>query len=155
MALEYQIAFPQAAPELEPIVRQLATEWGPAVNVHKTENRLAVRQNDELLMSINVVHESNYYELSFGEYHYHLYWFVRLGKEDTIESLRFCLELLGKVARDFPHDFLMLFNGELVLLKKETGQLYLNRESGVWQRAEQLAIFQNIEQTFVAYPVNY
>lgn len=155
MSLDYQIAFPQNAPDLEPLVRQLAAEWIPSIKVSKTENRLVVRQDDELLLSVSFTNKSNYHELSFGEYHYQRYWFIRFGKADTMESLRFCLELLNKTARNFSGDFLALFNGELILLKREAGHLYLNSESGVWEQPEHLVIFQGLEHSFVAYPINY
>ena len=155
MALDYQIAFPQNAPELERLVQQLAAEWGPTVSIVKEKAEQLVLQDNEWLLSLRVNETPNYYELSFGEYHYRSKWFLGYGKADTMESLRFCLELMNKVIGGFPDDFLAIFNGELVLLKREAGQLYLNRESGVWEQPEHLAIFQDLAYSFVSYPINY
>ncbi|HEX8659700.1 MAG TPA: hypothetical protein VF690_19310 [Hymenobacter sp.] len=155
MSLFYSIAFPQSAPEPEPLVQQLAGEWGPTVTIVKEEqDEQLVLQDDEWLLSLRVNKRPDYYELSFGEYHYQSKWFLGYGKKDPMESLRFCLELLNKLIRSFPDDFLALFNGELVLLKREAGQLYLNRESGVWEQPAHVAIFQDLEHSFVTYPIN-
>lgn len=156
MSLFYQLVFPQDTPELEPLVKQLANEWGPTVTVvRERDNELVVFKDGQILLAITILSESDYIELSFGEYHYQSNWYIVLGKEDSMESKRFYLELTSKLVTSFPHDFLSLFNGERVVLKKEGGQLYLNTESGVWKKPESLAVLGGQEYTFVSYPVSY
>ena len=78
-----------------------------------------------------------------------------LGKENTTTASSLIFQLVDKVAREFTLDFLFLFNGKLVILKKEAGKLYLNKEADAWNTVDNLAIFQNSTLQFVSYPANY
>jgi hypothetical protein len=155
MSLFYSVVFPQDAPDLQPLVSRAATEYDASLKALNQQYEEFLLQNGELLLDLRASDKADYYELSFGEYHYKKRWHVTLGKKDTVAASSFFLQLVGKVAREFPVDFLVLFNGQLVLLKKEAGKLYLNREASTWDNHEKRAIFQGLNQESVSYPVNF
>lgn len=155
MSLFYSVVFPQDAPALQPLVSQVVTEYNTSLKVLNQQDEELIFQNGELLLALRASDKADYYELSFGEYHYKKRWHIILGKEDSVAASFLFLRLVGKVAREFPIDFLVLFNGELVLLKKEAGKLYLNREASVWDNHNKKAIFQGLNQEAVSYPVNF
>lgn len=156
MSLFYSVVFTQNAPDLEPLVSKVAANYDTSLEVITQHNNKEIFfQNGHLLLALRASDRTDYYELSFGEYHYKKRWYITLGKEDTIAASSLLFQLVGKVASEFTLDFLFLFNGELVILKKEAGILYLNQEADVWSNANNLAIFQNSTLEFVSYPVNY
>ena len=156
MSLFYQVVFPQDAPELEPLIYHLANEWGPTITVVRgAENQFFVLQNGEWLLDLTILSESDYLELSFGEYHYRINWYIVLGKIDRIKAQSFYLEIVRGIVTSFPNDFLSLFNGERVVLKREKGILYLNTESGVWENQDNLSLLGKNTYTMATYPVNY
>jgi hypothetical protein len=156
MSLFYQIAFAHDSPEPAPLIQQLATEWGPTVTViRETEHRLVVLQHDEWLLSLTITTESGHFELSFGEYAYLSDWYIELGKADGLAAMRFYIELVGKLVTEYTYDFLSIFNGERVVLKREKDNLCLNTESSVWKKQESLAVLGNHPYSMATYPVNY
>ncbi|RZK29739.1 MAG: hypothetical protein EOO61_20235 [Hymenobacter sp.] len=156
MALFYSVAFARDAPDLRQLVNQVATEWDTTLEVlNQQDKEELVLQDGNLLLALSASNAAAYYELSFGEYPYKKRWHVTLGKEDTVAASFFLLQLVGKVALEFTVDFLVLFNGELVLLKKEAGKLYLNTATNMWENPLKKAIFQGIDQEAVCYPVNF
>ena len=154
MSLVYQVAFPQDAPELEPLLRRVAAEWGPTVTVLPSDGHwLAVRQNEETLLILTVGSESNSYEFFFGEYHYQTNWYIELDKMNMEKARRFYLELLKELITSFSYDFLSFFNGELVVVRKEGSHVFLNTEKGLWDDPDRLAILRGIDYKMVAYPI--
>ncbi len=156
MSLFYSVVFAQDAPDLQPLVRQVATTYDASLEVLSQQtNEEVVLQNGQLLLTLRASNRTDYYELSFGEYHYKKRWHITLGKEDTVAASSFFFQLVGKLAREFTVDFLVLFYGELVILKKESGKLYLNSEADMWKNSLNKAIFQGIDQEAISYPVNF
>ena len=154
MSLFYQIVFPQNAPEAKAFLQQQLIDWGSDFQLREeAANRLVVLQQNKLVVAVVVSNKRNYFELSFGEYHYVTDWYIELGKTDGLAAMRFYIELLGRVLTACKGDFLSLFNGELVIAKRENGRVYLNTESSIWKEAENLAILNNHAYELVTYPI--
>jgi hypothetical protein len=107
-------------------------------------------QHGAAVIALFVTNESNYLELSFGEYAYTTGLYIEPGKVDGLTAMRFYVELLGKVTGE---DFLGLFNGERVVAKREHWHLYLNTESSTWKKAENVALLASQPYKLATYPV--
>lgn len=154
MSLFYQIVFPQNAPEAAVLLQQQVSNWGEGFELQaEAENQLVVLHQNKLVVAIVVSHENNYFELDFGEYHYSTDWYIELGKTDGLTAMRFYVELLGKVFTTYQGDFLSLFNGELVVAQRKGRNTYLNTESSIWKKAENLAVLANQGYEFATYQV--
>jgi hypothetical protein len=154
MSLFYQIVFPQQAPEAEVVLQRQLADWPATLQLKKeSATRFVVLQHREVVVALVVTSESNYLELSFGEYAYTTDWYIELGKVDGLLAMKFYVELLRKVTTSYEGDFLSLFNGELVVAKRENGHLYLNTESSIWKKAENVALLANQPYELATYPV--
>ena len=67
--------------------------------------------------------------------------------------MQFFVELLGRVITGHDGDFLSVFNGELVVVKRENRQIHLNTESSIWKKTKNLTILGNHSHDFVTYPI--
>ncbi|RZJ58260.1 MAG: hypothetical protein EOO55_01270 [Hymenobacter sp.] len=154
MSLFYQIVFPQDAPEAETFIQRQLVEWAVTFQLEKeSPTQFIVLQQAEVVLALIVTHESNYVELSFGEYAYTTDWYIELGKSDGLTAMKFYVALLGSVITSYKGDFLSLFNGERVVAKRENGHLYLNTESSIWQKDSNLALLANQPYELATYPV--
>lgn len=154
MSLFYQIVFPQNAPEAEVFIQRQVAGWADNLQLEKVSaTQFVVLQHSKLVVSLVVTSENNYLELSFGKYAYNTDWYIELGKVDGLTAMRFYVELLTRVIASYDGDFLSIFNGERVVAKRENGQLYLNTESSVWKKVENLALLANQVYELATYPV--
>ena len=154
MALFYQIVFPHQAPNAETFLQQQIADSASGLQLIKeSASQFAVRRDGELVASLVVTSESASLELSFGEYFYDTDWYIELGKSDGLMAMRFYVELLGRVLTAYDDDFLSIFNGELVVAKRENGQISLNKKSSIWNKSENMAILVNHPYNLVTYPV--
>jgi hypothetical protein len=154
MSLFYQIVFPQDAPEAETFIQRQLVEGAVTFQLEKeSPTQFIVRQQAEVVLALLVTHESNYVELSFGEYAYTTDWYIELGKSDGLTAMKFYVALLGNVITSYKGDFLSFFNGERVVAKRENGHLYLNTESSIWQKDTNLALLANQPYELATYPV--
>lgn len=154
MSLFYQIVFPREAPEAEAVIQRQLADWPATLELKKeSATQFVVLQHGEVVVALVVTSESNCLELSFGEYTYTTDWYIELGKVDGLTAMRFYVELLGKVAISYEGDFLSLFNGERVVAKRENGHLYLNTESSIWKKDENVALLANQPYELATYPV--
>lgn len=154
MSLFYQIVFPLNAPKAEAFMqRQLADKTAAFHLKKESPTQFVVLQHEEVVLALVVTNESNYVELSFGEYAYATDWYIELGKSDGLAAMRFYVELLSNVITSYSGDFLSLFNGERVVAKRENGHLYLNTESSIWKKDDNLALLANQLYELATYPV--
>jgi hypothetical protein len=155
MSLCYQLVFPRNAPNARFLLRQQVAAWGESFHLQEAaSNQLLVLRQQELVATVVVTHESNYFELSFGEYRYTTDWYIELGKTVGLTAMQFYKELLGKVITTYAGDFLSLFNGELVIAKRADNQVYLNTGSSLWQDTANLSLLGNQAYELATYPVD-
>jgi hypothetical protein len=155
MSLFYQVVFPHNAPDARSLLQQQVAAWGEGFHLQEAAgNQLLVFQQQELVVAVVVTHESNYFELSFGEYHYTTDWYIELGKAVGLTAMQFYKRLLSSVITSYYGDFLSLFNGELVIAKREDSQMHLNTESSLWQDPANLALLGNQAYELATYPVD-
>jgi len=154
MSLFYQIVFPQNAPDAALFMQQQLAE-GPADFQLQQESptQFVVLERGEVVVALVVTNESNYLELSFGEYAYATDWYIELGKADGLAAMSFYVALLGRIITSYDGDFLSLFNGERVVAKRENGHLYLNTESSIWKKDANLAMLATQRYELATYPV--
>ena len=154
MALFYQIVFPQKSPNAKVLLQQQIVEWADGYQLeNESPTQFVVLRNGELIISLTVTSERGSFELSFGEYYFNTDWYIELGKADGLTGMQFYVELLGKVITGQDGDFLSVFNGELVVAKRENSQIHLNTESSIWRKKNNLNILINHSYDFVTYPV--
>lgn len=154
MALFYQIVFPQKSPNAEVLLQEQIAGWADGYQLeNESLNQFVVLRNGELVVSLTVTNERDSFELSLGEYFFNTDWYIELGKADGLISMQFFVELLGRVITGHDGDFLSVFNGELVVVKRENRQIHLNTESSIWKKTKNLTILGNHSYDFVTYPI--
>lgn len=154
MALFYQIVFPQKSPNAKVLLQEQIAEWADGYQLEiESPNQFVVLRNGELVVSLTVTSEQDSFELSLGEYFFNTDWYIELGKADGLIAMQFYVELLGRVITGHVGDFLSIFNGELVIVKRENSQIHLNTESSIWKKLENLTVLTSQPYDFVTYPV--
>lgn len=154
MALEYRVLFPDSAPFLPNFLLQL-----PAVASMRDSLRsegqgwVLMDGKQELIFSISATEKVDYLDFSFGPYPYRADWYVRFNTQNRFVAAEVFLELLKQLLVSEVTDFMAIFNGELIILRKENSRTYLNALSGAWEDSKALASLYPIEYTIAEYPV--
>ena len=154
MALFYQIVFPEESPSAEILLQEQIAEWADSYQLkNESPNRFVVLRDGELIVSITVSNERDFFDLALGEYFFNIDWYVEIGKADGLAGMQFYVTLLGRVISGYGGDFLSVFNGELVVVKRDNTQIHLNTESSIWKKPRNLTILANHPYDFVTYSV--
>ena len=154
MALTYSCLFPNAAPNLEKVVEYVLANTPWLVDeVEQEEKAIHLLFQNELILSITPIFSSGSRELVTGCYAYDTYWSIRYGKLSTSEADEAYVIILSYLVENYNDNFLSLFNGEQIILYKESGHVYLNKLCGLWNSQELLSFFGAADYEFADYVV--
>ncbi|RZK44460.1 MAG: hypothetical protein EOO61_03725 [Hymenobacter sp.] len=154
MALDYRILFSDSAPVLPDFLYQLPAIVAARSSVMPEEHGwLLVDEQQEIALRISASEKADYLDFVFGPYHYQSSWYVRFNTPNRFRAQQLLLEVFKQLAVVVESNFLAVFNGELVILRKEGRQVYLNSLSGTWDTTEALAVLAPVAYTLAEYPV--
>lgn len=154
MALDYRILFPDLAPVLPNFLFQLPTiAAAPSSVVPEERGWLLVDEQQEMVLRVSASEKADYLDVVFGPYQYQSSWYVRFNTPNRFRAQQLLLEVFQQLIAAEEKDFLAVFNGELIILRKEGQQVYLNSLSGTWDTTEALAVLAPVAYTLAEYPV--
>ena len=154
MALAYRVLFPVAVPALSDFLLELPIIAATHSSLVREEIGWSIiDERDELVFSISATEKTDYLDFSFGSYYFQSSWYIRFNTPNRFLAKEIFLELLKQLVVVEVSRFIAIFNGELVILRKEGHHVYLNSLSGTWEDAKTLANLSPIEYTLAEYPV--
>jgi len=106
------------------------------------KNYFTINLTESCGLSFNMTQVSDYVELSLGKYEYETKWVIELDKDCYNKAINKMLLVISSLVANLDIDFVLLLNGELVILQLKNSVLYLNRVNDFWDLNDS-SIFNN------------
>ncbi len=142
MAIEYNFLFKKKLDSLD-VYRKIFLENGILNFTGEVNNSYFIIDVIESHGFIfGVTQESDYLDIALGQYSFETECFIRLNKNSYDQAIKNLLSLVSAIISNVDSDFVLLLNGELIILNYENNTPYLNKLDDFWDLHDS-SIFDN------------
>jgi hypothetical protein len=120
MALDYRILFPDSFQVLPDFLFQLPIIATARSSVVSEEHGwLLVDEQQKMALRISASEKADCLNFVFGPYYYQSSWYIRFDTPNRFRAQQLLVEVFKQLAMVEELEFLAVFNGELIILRKE------------------------------------